>query len=182
MPIRRESRRDFGMTRARRFAILALVVLVGALGVRACRHGNTLLRLAWPPEDLYEELGSAPIDVARAGSSVELVVVPKYAGSLDVDVHFPGKLALDGSLSWRLRVEVEVLDEAGRVLVRSQPEGSPYWAGTSGSGLNFLRTEGDSEWRPGSSYRVRLTVIEPDGELVEKYGAATVRVDKGPDE
>ncbi|GMU66644.1 MAG: hypothetical protein AMXMBFR36_29180 [Acidobacteriota bacterium] len=170
------------MTRARRFVVLALVVLVGAFGVRACRNGNTLLRLAWPPADLYDELGSAPIDVGRAGSTVELVVVPRYAGAHDVDVHFPGQLALDGSLSWRLRVEIEVLDEAGKVLVRSHREGSPYWAGKRGSGLNFLRTERESEWRPGSSYRVRVTVVEPDGDLVEKYGAATVRVDKGSDE
>lgn len=171
------------MSRARRFVVLALVVVIGAFCIRACRHGNTLLLLAWPPEDLYEELGSAPIDVARAGSSAELVVVPKYVGAHDVDVHFPGQLALDGSLSWRLRVEVEVLDEAGRLLARSQPKGSPYWAGEkTGSGLTFLRTERGSEWRPGSSYRIRVTVVEPDEELVEKYGVATVRVDKGPDE
>lgn len=171
------------MTRARRLVVVAFVVVVGALGVRACRHGNTLLRLAWPPEDLYDELGSAPIDVARAGSSVEMVVVPKYAGAHDVDIHFPGQLALDGRLSWRLRVEVEVLDQGGRLLHRSQQEGSPYWAGKrSGSGLTFLRTEGESEWRRGSFYRVRVTVVEPDEKLVEKYGAATVRVDKGPDE
>lgn len=161
---------------------MALVVLAGAFGIRSCRHGNTLLRLAWPPADLYDELGAAPIDVAHAGSTVELTVVPKYAGAHDVDVHFPVQLAMDGSLSWRLQVEVEVLDEADRVLVRSRPKGSPYWAGRRGSGLTFLRTDRDSEWRPGSSYRVRVTVVEPDEELVEKYGPATVRIDKGPDE
>jgi hypothetical protein len=161
---------------------LTTTLVLIACNLETCRNRNTLLRLAWPPEDLYEDLGEAPIDVGTAGSVVELKVVPKYDGAHDVDIHFPSKLPLDGTLQWKLRVRVEVLDGGRTIIDNSDREGSPYWSSKGGSGLCFLRAEGENEWSPGFPYLIRVSVVVPDQPLIKEYGSAKVRVAKGSDE
>ena len=161
----------------RRLALIgAALVLIAT--VVLIRRENPLLRMLWPPSDLYSTRAEAPLDIAKPGASAALAFAPKYLGSHAVELHFPGQPEVFSARKVSpLVLDVNVVVEGGGQW-RETAKSTDAYRDRGGSGFIIFWAGKARPWSPGADTQVTVSVVEPDAELEKSYGPALIRAVK----
>ena len=147
------------------------------------RSNSVAYNFFFSPDDLYDNLASADIDLSTVGSSINLQYMHKYPGNHWVAVLVEKPDRTPASYNDDFEVTLQVIHE-GNVLLNRSLSNSSFWfyGGAERSGFALINYKVPRDLPANIPLSAKLVIQKASSDFRSKYGDQRLIISKFSDE